>query len=72
MHKLSLRLLKQGFLTLVLFNAFNISFSAGVHWKFAEPSDATYPISTFILLGTLAAIIICVFAMEFTYKQDYG
>ena len=27
-------LLKQGFLTLIIFNSFNISFSAGVEWKY--------------------------------------
>lgn len=37
--KLALRLMKQGFVTLVLFNIFNISFSAGVHWKYASPTD---------------------------------
>jgi hypothetical protein len=39
LKKLALRLLKQGFITLVLFNIFNISFSAGVHWKYANPTD---------------------------------
>jgi hypothetical protein len=39
LQKLSLRLMKQGFVTLVLFNIFNISFSAGVHWKYASPTD---------------------------------
>lgn len=27
-------MLKEGFITLVMFNIFNISFSAGVHWKY--------------------------------------
>ena len=36
LRKVSLRLLKQGFITLVLFNIFNISFSAGVHFKYAN------------------------------------
>ena len=39
LRKLSLRFLKQGFVTLILFNAFNIAFSAGVHWKYASPND---------------------------------
>jgi hypothetical protein len=37
--KVSLRLLKQGFITLVLFNIFNIAFSAGIHWKYAAAGD---------------------------------
>jgi hypothetical protein len=37
--KVSLRLLKQGFITLVLFNILNIAFSAGIHWKYAAAGD---------------------------------
>jgi uncharacterized protein (DUF486 family) len=37
--KVSLRLLKQGFITLVLFNIFSIAFSAGIHWKYAAAGD---------------------------------
>ena len=33
---IGIRLLKEGFLTLILFNCFNIAFSAGVHWKYAQ------------------------------------
>jgi hypothetical protein len=68
----SLRLLKQGFVTLILFNIFNISFSAGVHWKYASPNDDSYIISTLILVGTLLAAVVSVLAMELTAKEDYG
>ena len=60
---MALRLLKQGFITLVLFNIFNISFSAGVHLKYASPSDDGYILSTLILFGTIAAMVIAVTAM---------
>ena len=69
---MSLQLLKQGFTTLVLFNIFNISFSAGVHWKYASPSDDNYILSTFVLVGTLLAAMVSVLAMELTAKEDYG
>ena len=32
--KVGKRLLKEGIITLVLFNIFNISFSAGIYWKY--------------------------------------
>jgi len=67
-----MRLLKQGFITLVLFNIFNIAYSAGVHWKYAEPTDEGYILSSIILFGTLAAMVISVAAMELTGKDDYG
>jgi hypothetical protein len=72
LKKLSLRLLKQGFITLVLFNVFNISFSAGIHWKYASPEDSNYLISCIILAGALLAMIASVFAMELTSTDDYG
>lgn len=33
--KIGLTLLKQGFITVVLFNIFNVTFSAGIHFKYA-------------------------------------
>ncbi len=60
---MALRLLKQGFITLVLFNIFNISFSAGVHLKYASPTDDGYILSSLILFGTIAAMVIAVTAM---------
>ena len=59
----ALRLLKQGFITLVLFNIFNVAFSAGVHWKFANPSDSSYLLSSVILFGTLISMVVAVTAM---------
>ncbi len=70
--RIGLRLLKQGFVTLVLFNILNISFSAGVHWKYADPTHPGYTISSLILYGTLIAMVAAVFAMELTDRQDYG
>lgn len=67
-----MRLLKQGFITLVLFNIFNIAYSAGVHWKYAVPTDEGYILSSIVLFGTLAAMVISVAAMELTEKDDYG
>lgn len=58
--------MKQGLITLVLFNIFNFAFSAGVHWKYASPADEGYAISTGVLAVTLATMLISVVAMEFT------
>lgn len=30
-----LNILKQGGITLILFNTFNIAFSSGIHWKYS-------------------------------------
>jgi hypothetical protein len=72
LRQIALRLMKQGFITLVLFNIFNIAFSAGVHWKYASPSDPGYAGSSFVLYGTLLAMVAAVIAMELTGKDEYG
>ena len=71
-QKIGKRLLKQGFITLVLFNIFNISFSAGVHLKYADPKDEGYFYSSILLFTTIAAMIISVVVMELTAEEDYG
>ena len=65
-------MLKQGFITLVIFNIFNISYSAGVHWKYASAADDGYILSSIILYGTLIAAIVATFAMCITDADDYG
>jgi hypothetical protein len=61
--KVSMILLKQGFMTLILFNIFNIAFSAGVHFKYANPADDSYGVSIFIIIAILLFIVVSVFAM---------
>ncbi len=36
MQYISMHILKQGMITLAMFNCFNVAFSAGVHWKYAS------------------------------------
>jgi hypothetical protein len=62
----SLHLLKQGLITLTLFNSFNVAFSAGVHWKYANSSDYMYVVGTCLLLISLLVMVAAVGAMEFT------
>lgn len=55
--KLGQRLLKEGFITLVMFNTFNIAFSAGIHWKYSKFIDFSYLVSSFVLYLAITAII---------------
>ena len=52
LKKLSLRLMKEGFITLVMFNVFNISFSTGIHLKYYEGNGFNKLLSTIILSFT--------------------
>ena len=70
-RKIGKHLLKEGFLTLILFNIFNISFSAGLHWKYAESTSDSIS-STILLYAILAIILFTFLALETTKKKEYG
>lgn len=58
-EKLGLKMLKQGFITLLMFNIFNLSFSAGAHLKFAEYNEDAYVEGIVLIVG---AVLLCVLA----------
>lgn len=64
--KIGLRLLKQGFVTLLIFNLFNIGFSAGVHWKYADKSADGYTWSLIVMSVVFLATIITIMMMQLT------
>lgn len=66
-------MLQDVFLTLFLFNSFNIAFSAGLHFKYATPDNTQY-----YILSTVAAIVgiifylIIIFIFQFSAHRDFG
>lgn len=71
-YTIGLNLLKQGFITILLFNAFNISFSAGVHIKYANKDDRNYGISTAAMVLAMVSMVVATILMEFTSSRTYG
>ena len=63
MEKLSLRLLKQGSITLILFNVFNIAFSAGVNWKYSNPQDPNHIFNLLAIVATFLYIAVATTAI---------
>ena len=57
-------LLKQGFLTLVIFSALNIAVSAAIHWKYSSPSDSMYSFSSVCLYLALTVLLVTVLGLE--------
>lgn len=53
-------------LTLVLFNCFNLSFSAGIHWKYAQPTEQYYNESNALIIITLIISLITMLSMQFS------
>ena len=67
LQSFSKKLLKQGSITLILFNCFNWSFSAGVHWKYANPKDdPLYVLGTCAIVITFALILAVLVSMQVT------
>lgn len=63
LYDVSIKLLKQGFVTMVMFNSFNFAFSAGTHIKYANKQDKMYIPSTIALAMTMLAMLLCTIAM---------
>lgn len=60
----SIRMLKQGFISLVFFNLFNISFSIGVDYKYSgNKDDSIGAANIFTIIVTMIAIIISSIAL---------
>jgi hypothetical protein len=68
LQSFSIHLLKQGFITFVIFNCFNVSFSAAVHWKYYNNDNINSNLYTLLInvliIVTLLAILISIIIME--------
>jgi hypothetical protein len=56
-------MLKQGFITLALFNILNISFSTGVQLKYTSYNDTNFIINIFVIAVAFLFIVGSTFAM---------
>jgi hypothetical protein len=66
-------LLKHGTVTLVLFNLFNISFSAGVEWRYAYIQTPETSLSNVFICLCLIGLAVLVVLMEFVCnEQGFG
>lgn len=58
-------MLKQGFITLALFNVLNISFSTGIQLKYTQYNDVNFIINMLFIAIAFLFIVGSTFAMEF-------
>ena len=59
LNSISSHMLKQGFLTILMFNIFNLSFSAGAHLKFAQYNETAYIEGVALIV---VSVLLCVMA----------
>ena len=72
LRKYSIIALKQGMTTFVLFNAFNIAFSSGAHFKYATTSDSLYGAGSFLSVLTLMAMVVLVLSLQLSEMSSFG
>lgn len=66
---ISKRLLKEGFLTLILFNSFNFAYGSGVHFRYANPNHQMYLVNSICAVLSLAVPVVIMVALAFTHSK---
>lgn len=73
LKSISQRMIREVFITFFLFNSFNISFSVGLHFRYATPDNSVfYELST---IAAVVALVLCGFAilsLALFSKSFYG
>lgn len=65
--------LHQVFITLFLFNSFNIAFSAGLHFKYASPSNTEYySLSTFAAILGIGLYLTILILLQTSKEDEFG
>ena len=70
LKKVGWYLLQEGLLSLVLFSTFDICFSAGIHWQYADSSSNSYVSSSLVLYSSLCLLMLGL--LEFGSKKHFG
>ena len=72
LKKVGWYLLQEGLLSLVLFSTFDICFSAGIHWQYADSSSNSYVSSSLVLYSSLCLLLLMLGLLEFGSKKYFG
>ena len=70
--KAGIFILKEVMITFLLFNCYNIAFSAGIHWRYASPDDDLYILSSLSLYCALTLALIGILSLQLSSKKGYG
>lgn len=65
--------LQEIFITLFLFNSFNIAYSVGLHFKYATPDNSNYYwLSTIIAVLGIFTYLLILFLLQVAKKDEFG
>ncbi len=65
-------LIKEGLLTLMMFNAFNIAFSVGTHFHYADSSNDSYVLSSVAAIVSVVLLFIPCGLLMFSESRQFG
>ena len=72
LKKAGIFILKEVMITFLLFNCFNIAFSAGMHWRYASPEDDLYALSSASLYLALVMVLVGIVGLQLSSSKGYG
>lgn len=72
LYSFSRRVIKEVLLTLLLFNCFNFSYSAGIHFAYAPRNDSLYPLGTVAAVLALVLPVMMAAALVCTEDEGFG
>jgi hypothetical protein len=65
-------MLKEVLITLLLFNAFNLSFGVGIHFTYADKNEPMYDISTICAIVAIVLPIFTMVGLMMTDAKEFG
>lgn len=72
LYAISKRLFKEVLLTLILFNCFNFSYSAGLHFAYADKDDNLYVLGTVAAVLTIIIPLVMMIVLQLTEEEGFG
>ena len=65
-------LIKEGLLTLMMFNAFNIAFGVGTHFHYADSSNDSYALSSVAAIVSVILLFVPCVLLMFSESRQFG
>ena len=70
--KIAVYLLYEIFLSIVLFTTYDIAFSAGIHWQYADPSSLQYVYSSLVLYSSFLLLLFVLLLFFCADPKSFG
>lgn len=72
LSSISKYLIKEGLLTLMMFNCFNMAFGVGIHFQYADKNNPSYGVSSLAAILASGLIFGSCAMLMFTQAKEFG